>query len=743
MLKRGVYLLGVCAICLFIISIPLFAEDIAIPQPVLDLQQAAKLCTENKDFNLAQENYQAIILNFPKTDYAMDAQSEIGVLYVKTGQIDKADAVLDTLSTIYKDNPGVVFAAQKVILACEEKKDYNTALMFCQKLLGQYGANPEAIRIKGWLAGNYIRLNQTEEADAVIQKMLEEGSEQEYSFGSIIFHVGNAYSHYLKQPQKTIAVYHDFLNRYPGNPHSILTHRKLVDIYFRSGQADIAVQETDSFLTRYAGQERLLSLSAGIADLLYNCKAYDKSIEFCKFGLTKLSGTEKGSSLRIILIRNYLKKGDNAAAEAELKTYFDQYSASPFCVDKGLVISRAFTEARRYETAAGICEKLLTMFPNHEKAIDVLRALWVNCQQTGQVGDLGGVAKTLLAQYEDSAESKYLEVAVTCSEIHLQGKDYFGALDVSKTALRKYPFSAKSAYLLAVEACACLNLSDLSQAKAIVDTLQMDYRYSAGFGKAMNKVGHCCRKLGDYAEAIALYQLVLDTKSDPVTEQLYAIRGIGQCYARQGEDQKVLQIGDTMASVYKGEKELAISLFVLGEEFCIMAQEAQKNRDPNAARINYEKAITVLENNISKTEYTRERCLFYYGIGLSCRELGDFAKAADAFYVAIEADPGFIYAGSMHWLIADCYEKLKRDGIVDAVEADPAIEWGYQTLFDAYPDSRDVAYAAIRLGEINLARGKPVAACVYFNWFMDYVHAGSGQFPDIYRILARLKECGQ
>jgi hypothetical protein len=51
---------------------------------------------------------------------------------------------------------------------------------------------------------------------------------------------------------------------------------------------------------------------------------------------------------------------------------------------------------------------------------------------------------------------------------------------------------------------------------------------------------------------------------------------------------------------------------------------------------------------------------------------------------AIDADPRHEFAGSMHWLVSDCYEKLKRDGAVSVEEADPVIEWGYQTLFDRY-----------------------------------------------------------
>ena len=62
----------------------------------------------------------------------------------------------------------------------------------------------------------------------------------------------------------------------------------------------------------------------------------------------------------------------------------------------------------------------------------------------------------------------------------------------------------------------------------------------------------------------------------------------------------------------------------------------------------------------------------------------------------------------MHRMIANCYTRLKAAGEISAEEADPVIEWGYRTLFEKYPDSRDVIPAALHLIEINLARGRPV-----------------------------------
>ena len=57
--------------------------------------------------------------------------------------------------------------------------------------------------------------------------------------------------------------------------------------------------------------------------------------------------------------------------------------------------------------------------------------------------------------------------------------------------------------------------------------------------------------------------------------------------------------------------------------------------------------------------------------------------------------------------------------------------------------NRDVGYAALKLGKIHLARGEPVSACMYFNWFLDYEHAADGQIADVGRILERMEDCSQ
>ena len=94
----------------------------------------------------------------------------------------------------------------------------------------------------------------------------------------------------------------------------------------------------------------------------------------------------------------------------------------------------------------------------------------------------------------------------------------------------------------------------------------------------------------------------------------------------------------------------------------------------------------------------------------------------------------------MHWMISDCYVKLKTAGHIPPEKADPIIEWGYQTLFEQYPHTPDVRYAAIRLAEINLARGKPVGTLVYINWLLDNIPNERKRSEIISFILGQLEE---
>jgi tetratricopeptide (TPR) repeat protein len=301
---------------------------------------------------------------------------------------------------------------------------------------------------------------------------------------------------------------------------------------------------------------------------------------------------------------------------------------------------------------------------------------------------------------------------------------------------------------------------DFASAHAAAETLLSDYGTHPDIASAVRQVADCylAAKRGD--QALILYEKLLERKPS-LKEQNNAYAGIARTNILQGNEAAAQSMTELILNNYTDPNDAARAIIVIGEEYYLRAQDAKRHGHQEQARQDFLKSIAliecdvlgivdidpngVLEPDTDTPEYPglndALESMTWYVLGLNYWQLGQWYPAADAFMRAIDADPRHEFAGSMHWLVSDCYEKLKRDGAVSVEEADPVIEWGYQTLFDRYPDSRDVEYAAIQLGKIHLARGEPVSACVYFNWFLDHTHADNGQIADIGRIMERMEGC--
>jgi tetratricopeptide (TPR) repeat protein len=236
-----------------------------------------------------------------------------------------------------------------------------------------------------------------------------------------------------------------------------------------------------------------------------------------------------------------------------------------------------------------------------------------------------------------------------------------------------------------------------------------------------------------YDQAVKVYGAVL-TEQASAPDCLKALTGMAQASVQLGEDIHVGEITDRFLSEHAGEENLLQSILQIGEEYYYLGQMKSAKGDAAAALAAYQKSIDLLESTLSAVQNQRDRCVYLYTIGINYWQLKQWFAAAEAFLEAIETDPNFRFAGSMHRLIADCYEHLKEEGLIDKEEADSIIEWGYQAVFERYSQppypAFEAEYAAMRLGEMNLARGRPVTACVYLNWILDRAEDNMGLAAD-------------
>ena len=179
-------------------------------------------------------------------------------------------------------------------------------------------------------------------------------------------------------------------------------------------------------------------------------------------------------------------------------------------------------------------------------------------------------------------------------------------------------------------------------------------------------------------------------------------------------------------------------MFLVGEAYYHAGLKNNQGEFFRQSANMYENDILALKlSDIQKAEAS-------YMLGLNYQKLGEYLKAVEAFEnaIAIETDPNNANARNLHWLwllVADCYEKLKVEGEVDASDADTVIEAAYQDVVANFSSGGNLERALMRLGEINMEKHKYATACAYFQWLLNETDSNDPHIADINCIVARYR----
>jgi len=108
--------------------------------------------------------------------------------------------------------------------------------------------------------------------------------------------------------------------------------------------------------------------------------------------------------------------------------------------------------------------------------------------------------------------------------------------------------------------------------------------------------------------------------------------------------------------------------------------------------------------DLTKTNVTAET-LFGMGVIYS-QELGNSEKGIEYFEALLDRYPEHENNDYTHYLLCRYYKQLKREGRIEAAQADVKIESNMKAIIENYPQSRWSAKADFELGVIKLQEGK-------------------------------------
>jgi len=479
--------------------------------------------------------------------------------------------------------------------------------------------------------------------------------------------------------EEAFALYQQGLQT-PAGADSVLLRQGIIEMLIEQGKMDEAEEQVEILFSDYSGQaDEFTRAIYPILNRYLQRKEYAKAVEIGRRALHLYPEHGNAFSTRAVMAAALVWMKEVEQADALVEEMFALYREREDFVPFLHKVKSAYWKAGQKDKSQVLCLRLLAEFPEHPLATRILGD-WICGALILEQNEerIEEAIETLYARPEPAAD--FLSVVARIQERYLARNDYSRALDLGNRALQVYPERAEAILLYRYLAHASAGLGDDEQASIWADALMRRFGVHPDIVSVLIETGHVLRRYGLYAKAAEVYQEVLK-KNGSGKDHLCALTGMAQSYIHLGEDDRVNEIVEQISRDYRQEEKCGYSVFVIGEEYFVLAEKAYQSghwtqADELSRRT--ESIWDVVRRQIP--EDPKHQTMAAHFTGWLYQRRRDYQKAVELYQEALEKCPSYEKTWQCALVACECYEKLAEDGILSRQEADHFIKTCYERI---------------------------------------------------------------
>jgi len=541
--------------------------DSTIDPQLQQMQDAAKMYTENKQYDLAELSYYDIIAAFPGTKYAMDAQSRLARCYIQERDKTNAQAAIETLLADYSDHPDIVKVIGRLADSCRGgKADRAFSIQLYQYIVNTYPSHERAMEAQSRLAICYIRQNKDSEAKAAVEKLLTDYSDHK----NIVEAIAEVAKRYRKEKgNKAVPteLYQHVISNYPSHNWAVRAQSGLIKCYLHNKEDSNAQAAIEKLLADYSNHPDIVEILVDLADYCSKKKKNDIAIELSQYIVSEYPSHDLAVQAQSDLVKYYLRKEDKHTAWALVKKFRADYFDHPDIVEILVDLADYCRKDRAHKIAIGLYQHILSNYPLHNLVVQAQAGLVkyyiqrkddVNTQAAKEAAQ--AAIETLLTDYSDHPDIANVisGVAGYCS----YKNDTDTAIELYQHIASEYPSHKNPMWVQPRLIKNYIDQKDYINAQAAIDKLLTDYSDHPDIVKVIGGIADDCRKKKADDIAIELYQYII---SEHPSHDL-AIRSqsdLAKCYIQENDDAKAQAAIDKLLTDYSDHPAIAQVIWYL------------------------------------------------------------------------------------------------------------------------------------------------------------------------------------
>jgi len=616
------------------------------------LLEQAKTYTGSGYRQQAEQIYKSIAADYPGTDYALKAQSELIIL----GIVEKTDSeiqdAIDSLAASYSNNPALPDTLCDVAMGFGWAGTLQHAKNLYQQVIQQW---PESSAVRKAQLGVsridivlLIKAGDYSAAETQIAQILEDFSDLS-SMPGALYHIARRYQ-WSREYERAESIHQELIRRYPD---SDMADRARLDMaragipaLVKGGDFDTAGTELDKLLQDFSGNSGLPLVLYGIAKEYEVRVKYEKAGEIYQKIIQQYPDSPYAGQARFDFPRtkilSLVESGNDTAADTEFDKFVQEFSAHPKLPNAIYDIARKYEWLREYEKAKTLYTQITGSYPDSSAASDAqLGISRINTLLPIEAGDYDTAGAELEKLAEGFQNDQGLpETLWHIAKAYQREMEYQRCQAVLQQIIQQYPESSYAA--------------KARTGLAVVNVLLLN-------------------KMGDYAVADAAVDSLIADFNDP---------------------------SELTAAIYQIEEGYYNKAFTYGKP----------------TRQDHLSAVTAWEKLMAKLpDFSYDNPDINYFIACSYYQLARYETAIGYYKkVALNWPDSGSYAWGNLDLMEKCYQGLVQTGLIAQTLAETLIEQSFDAIIENSPKSISAKYACQKLGRKNFDTSQWADAALYF-----------------------------
>lgn len=363
----------------------------------------------------AQEELVKITQNFSKNaEIASQAQFMIGNLYERQGNWEKAALEYEKVSGLFplsrmglKMPLYVAGYYQRNKNEDEADKAYDDAIKYYKKFINEYSGTSFSAVLKDYLALAYVSQGSWDKAVDIWQALVDEYPQSPIG-ETRLFAIGETYSRQIKDLQKAIDTYEDFVKKNPDS--KIIRHAEfqIGRLYFIKEDFPKAIQLFKEIIEKYPKESEVrIDAKLAIAACYEKQGNWDGVLQVYDEVKADYPHTPAALSIPLFIAQHYLKENRLSEAESAFKEAISGYEKiikeNPYAAQAAEAqdfVSLAYLSQQKWAQAISSLQALVDTYPKNPRASKSLFTMAVIYQKQLQEPKKAiGIFEKFIEQY--------------------------------------------------------------------------------------------------------------------------------------------------------------------------------------------------------------------------------------------------------------------------------------------------------------------------------------------------------